>query len=53
MQQIRNKLVVAFQIQITDVKTNHSVARFDPLPHDFNRLAVTIQQRLQVFRHDR
>src|SRR5690348_10493615 len=53
MQQVRNELVVAFQVQIADVKKDNLVSRFRTLAENFNRAAMTLEQGAQVFRHER
>src|SRR3989441_2179896 len=51
MQQIRDEFVVALEIQIADVKKNHTIARFDALAQNLNGLAVPFEQRPKIFGH--
>src|SRR5258706_3012657 len=53
MQQVRNELVVAFQIQIAHIKKDYVVARLCALAKNVNRAAMALEQRAQVFCHQR
>jgi hypothetical protein len=48
MQQVGNKFVIAFEVQIADVKENHVVSRFAALAKNVDGSPMTIKQRLEV-----
>ena len=43
MQQIGNKFVVTFEIEIADVKKNHAITRIDSLTQNFNGTPVPLR----------
>ena len=49
MQQIRDELVVALEVEIADVKENHAVDGFGRAAKNFDGFAVAFEQRAEVF----
>ena len=49
VQKIRNEFVVAFEVEVADVKENHAVNGFGALAKNFDGFAMAFEQRPEVF----